>query len=176
MKPVRIAFGYKARSGKDEAATYLSERMERDGYKKPRHLFFAEPLYGILYHAQSVAGFPKGKDREFLQWVGTDWGRARDPDVWVKATLRNVGRSESVFITDVRFPNEAEGVREIDCILVRIDRPDRPDCRDHASETQMDSYTDWDYTIENDGTLEEFHAKLDKFYDNVVKPLFLDVT
>jgi len=57
---MRIAFGYKARSGKDTSADYLARAYGGE------RLAFAQPLYDILQHAQRTCGFPDEKDRAFL--------------------------------------------------------------------------------------------------------------
>lgn len=89
--------------------------------------------------------------RRLLQWWGTDLRRNQDPDYWVKKG-EDWGRDTAehglipVF-TDVRFPNEANMVRENGGIIVRVSAPD--DVREarlgmvppsHESETAMDDY------------------------------------
>ena len=62
---IKIAFGYKMGVGKDEACSYL---IKKYGGEK---ISFASPLYDIQHHAQRVCGFEEEKDRQFLQFIGT---------------------------------------------------------------------------------------------------------
>ncbi len=105
--PLRFAFGYQARVGKDTAANYL----------KSLHggtiLSFAQAIYDIMYFAQRTCGFKEEKDRHFLQYIGTQWAREKEPDVWLNVVLRKIEslpKDEPIYITDVRFPNEFDAL------------------------------------------------------------------
>ena len=74
---LRLAFGCKAGVGKSTAVDYL---MQKHGGVE---LSFAKPLKNILLYAQQTCGFKENKDRGFLQWVGTDWARSKDENVWI---------------------------------------------------------------------------------------------
>jgi len=86
--------------------------------------------------------------RRLLQWWGTDYRRAQDPDYWVKRAMeRFEDASMPVVFDDVRFPNEAEAIRDRGGLVVRVLAPiELREKRlgtlppDHASETAMD---DW---------------------------------
>jgi hypothetical protein len=58
-----------------------------------------------------------------------------------------------VFISDMRFPNEADLVKELSGYNVRILRPGLDDGDGHASEHALDNYQGWDLEILNDGGL-----------------------
>jgi hypothetical protein len=87
---VKIAFGYKRRVGKDTSCDYLIGKY--GGIK----LSFAEPLYQILYFAQDICGFEHSKDRKFLQFVGTEWARTINSDVWAELLVKKVVELEHV--------------------------------------------------------------------------------
>ena len=76
----------------------------------------------------------------------------------------------------MRFPNEMKAVEDRNGICIRINRPfkccnmkdlEYQDCMDcaeyqmnifqneHISETALDDYDNWDYIINNNGTIEE---------------------
>jgi hypothetical protein len=59
-----------------------------------------------------------------------------------------------LFITDVRFPNEADWVRSQSGVMVRVER-DTGHSDNHSTETEMDSYKHYDYTIENNASINE---------------------
>ena len=52
-------------------------------------------------------------------------------------------------VTDVRFPSEADAIREHGGILIRVNR-DTGYVDNHPSETALDDYMDFDYIITND--------------------------
>lgn len=117
------------------------------------------------------------KGRRFLQILGTDIGRAYDPDFWVKQwkdTLSRYQRSihlDFIFTTDVRFPNEVEAIQE-NGVLVRVDRKEgQEDVVAHVSENPNLLRTN--YTIENPGTtLEEYNKLAIQFCDDVLLELW----
>ena len=106
-----------------------------------------------------------------LQKVGTEMGRSIHPDTWVNALFSeytfNLRRRQNPdggttiaegfpnwIITDVRFPNEANIIKEKGGIMVRVKRP-TDIAEGHSSETALDDYKEFDYILENDGSLED---------------------
>jgi hypothetical protein len=164
---MRISFSGQAGSGKDFAAKYL----------KFRHggaiLKFAEPLKKIAGHIQSELGLPREKDRQLLQLLGTDWGRNKDKDLWVNKfgdyyDLYLLNHNTNLYVTDTRFPNEAEYLRERGFITVSILRDDLEhddDWRNHESETALNDYK-FDYYICNYGN-NEFFNRLDDLVETI---------
>jgi hypothetical protein len=120
--------------------------------------------------------------REFLQKLGTEAMRqGLHTNVWVNALFADytrVGRFVRVtedkleewedgefpnwIITDCRFPNEAVAIREREGVLLRLNR--NGETGEHISETALDNF-EFDYVIENTGSLEELVAKIRVFYD-----------
>jgi len=95
---------------------------------------------------------PYGKQRTLLQFWGTEFRRAQDPDYWVKKTLAQIelDNPEVALIGDLRFPNEVEGIRAAGGYVVRVDRVGYvSDVPEHISEKALDgmSEMDWDYVI-----------------------------
>jgi len=155
---MRLAFGCQARVGKDSACTYLQDKYGGKVYH------FSDTLYDILRYAQQAVGIPFSKDVKFLQYVGTEWGRAIDPDIWIKTTMKQLDTCANAFIADVRFPNEIEMLKKNGFKCIRIIRDDRPIDRNtaHPSETALLDYEGWDAVIVNNGSMEEFQRKLDQ--------------
>lgn len=91
--------------------------------------------------------------RYILQKLGTDIGRAIHSNIWVNSLLVN-NKDKNLIITDVRFPNEANAIGNREGILIRVNR-DGLDNDNHISETSLDDYKYFDYTINNNGTLED---------------------
>ncbi len=104
------------------------------------------------YHTE---GYMTG--REVLQWFGTDICRKIFSDCWINATIQKITRDASniAIITDARFINEVEAIQKAGGKVLRLTRsPHNDDI--HPSELQLDSYTKFDYVIDNSNmTIEE---------------------
>lgn len=163
---LKIAFGYKMGVGKDEACSYL---IKKYGGTK---ISFASPLYDIQHYAQRICGFNEEKDRQFLQFIGTEWARNKDPYVWIKLALKKTCEHENSFISDLRFFNEFYTLKKEGWVCVKIIRPNALADRagtgstTHMSENNLNSIEDkeWNYLLQNDGNLKDFHTKLDSLY------------
>ena len=82
-------------------------------------------------------------------------------------------------ITDTRFPNELKAVKDRDGITIRVNRPfldhwikkeewdlETKGVLPHESETALDN-AEFDYVIQNDGTLEELVNKVREIYNKI---------
>lgn len=117
--------------------------------------------------------------RAFLQHLGTDVRRVQDDLYWVKRAtapaVTAMAAGTSVYFTDTRFPNEADAVRALGGIVIRLDvtedtQRERLFARDgidldpaatsHSSETALDDYDRFDARVSNDGSLEETLAAI----------------
>lgn len=79
--------------------------------------------------------------RELMQWFGTDIGRKYfGQDVWVNATkirITNIINSKRIcYVTDVRYNNECEAIKELNGRVILIDRPS--DSNDEHSSENLD--------------------------------------
>lgn len=112
----------RAGAGKDTIADYL---VREHGFTK---LSFAGPLKAML----AVAGMPEPMEREMkerpipgfdftwreaAQKLGTEWGRALDPNIWAKVVeaqiLNKASFADRIVLSDVRFENEAAMIRRL---------------------------------------------------------------
>lgn len=171
----------KKRAGKDTAAEPLTE----SGYQLYR---FADPIKRLcadifLWDDEWINGkFKETVDprwgispREAAQYVGTELFRQRLPElcepfnlvigsnIWVERfKLWYDGQSDCV-IPDVRFLNEAQAIREMGGIIIRINREECKDTDTHASEKEMDLI--WsDIDISNTGTIKELQDHIRMMY------------
>lgn len=93
--------------------------------------------------------------RHLLQTLGTEWGRTCvAPDVWLKCWQAAAKRHPRVVADDVRFPNEAQLIRDMGGQLWCIVRPGVEAATTHASEGGLAGW-EFDRVIVNDGTLRE---------------------
>lgn len=177
--------------------TMLSTPCSKEKYEE-EHRINWQTAYKFIHTARTL-----------LQLMGTECGRAIiHQNIWVNALFAdyiadNVFYPESEgsisgdqkyiepdwIITDVRFPNEVQAIKDRGGILVRIDSNICSKCKsrnilyktnekgeeyvecencehtewgdtftlenEHESEIALDNYENWDYVIENNGTIQE---------------------
>ena len=177
---IKLCFAGKMRSGKDTAAEIISTVSVTEVIK------LAQPLYDIMYFAQDRAGIPRHKDRKFLQWLGTEWGRSISLSIWVNVLGQDLLKilekyknethisaiPETYICTDARFDNELELLKEQGFKLVlvtaeesvRIERGADVELFNHESENGITKLELFDQIIENNGTKEEFELKVKSIY------------
>lgn len=95
---------------------------------------------------------------EMLQQVGLAL-RLWEPDIWVQAFFSQLPAEQFTLIPDVRFPNEADLIRSRGGLMLRVEgdplrqRGDGTRDDQHPSETALDDYQHFDFTIHNSGSL-----------------------
>jgi len=142
--------------------------------------------------------------RQALQWIGTNLFRDKfHPNTWVNALFADYGIKDLEYfkaypdnyalpnwiVTDVRFLNEIQAIKDREGIIIRINRypktimNSRPgkipkeisfdinkqfhsdlwkgECsRTHHSETKLDAYKNFDFVLNNSGSIEELIEKV----------------
>lgn len=161
-----------ARSGKDTVAQFIQEEYRCMAYA------FAEPLKAMLralgLAEQDLNGWRKDETnhnfqatpRHMMQTLGTEWGRdSINENIWVIAAAQRIQQMNrampdaTILITDVRFQNEADFVREHG-FLIHVFRPiKRIDGSTHRSEFPLPIREDIDEIIVNDGDLEQLREE-----------------
>lgn len=117
-----------------------------------------------------------------LQLLGTEAGRdVFHKDVWIYALENRIKNINDVVITDTRFPNEIDFIRNNGGVIVEVRRGERPEWYTTAILENTDGQTgsmskhwpnihvsEWawigqtiDYTIENDGSLNDLKRTVD---------------
>lgn len=97
---------------------------------------------------------------EFQQKLGTEGLRKGvHQDGWVISLMSEYTYKEMWIVTDVRFLNEAEAIRDRQGILIRINgdptgkrKLSKRDLN-HISETSLDDYTHFDFIVDNSSSL-----------------------
>lgn len=107
--------------------------------------------------------------RHLLQFVGTDLIRKTIKDsFWIDATVEKLRKEPcNVFLSDARFDNERKLLKSLGGILVLVKRGNSSQ-DGHVSENDLGNDEDYDYVIENNGTLEELKEKVEKLQDLLV--------
>lgn len=106
--------------------------------------------------------------RELLQLIGTQVGKNMiHPYVWVNSALAGYNKDNHNWIfTDVRFKEESGIILNKGGMLIRVNRPDKISTDTHESETSLDDYDKFTYTITNDGTLQQLIDKVEQILIN----------
>jgi len=89
--------------------------------------------------------------REVLQYFGTNICRQMLGNCWVDATIRKIQDEGSQFaiVTDVRFPNEVEGIQKAGGKVLRFTRGPFAGKDEHESERALDGFTGFDAILDN---------------------------
>lgn len=151
----------KAGAGKDTVAGILVQNL---GYVR---YAFAGPLKEAL----SVLGMPEppreikehnypGRDYSYrvaAQTLGTEWARKLDENFWINLAIQKLDelKGKSVCISDVRFDNEAQMIKDRGGYILKIvGRDYNVSNATHASEKGVSSSL-VDIEIPNKGSIEE---------------------
>lgn len=185
-----IAFSGYARAGKDEAAKVLvnefgfrriayADKLREALYTlNPMVDYVGEAAYGgpvFLKEVIDAYGWEAYKKspyndevRRLITRFGTEVARGiLGENVWVDAAFKTVRGNEKIVITDCRFPNEAQAVKDRGGYVVRIERLGVGPASDHPSEHAL---KDWpfDFTIFNGfSNTEDYHEHIRQFVDAV---------
>jgi hypothetical protein len=167
-----------ARSGKDTVADYL---VENEGSTK---VSFSAPMKEAMYRLNpritvnevvntalrvgiDVYGWEGLKERSpdirgLLQRFGTEVGREMfDENFWVDYALNSIEDGSKVVISDVRYPNEADAIRELGGKVYRVERDGVFPANEHASEHALDTYK-FDGKIQNNGTIQGLQQNVEQ--------------
>lgn len=125
---------------------------------------YTGPAYMLLQEAIDTWGWdgykesPFGSEiRRLLQRLGTEAGRQTLWDtIWIDAALTGLPEDARVVVSDARFYNEFDAVRERGGYVWRIDRKGVGPQSDHPSETEAIDYPYFSLFLKNNSTLEAY--------------------
>lgn len=176
-----------ARSGKDEAAKILVEEfgfIQVAFADKLRDMLYAlDPIVGHYYYdknpdlltVQDVIdkyGWGGYKETEFgqeirrlLQRLGTEAGRQIMWDtIWIDAALKGLPDDAKVVVSDARFFNEFDAIRDRGGYIWRVEREGVGPANNHASELEAMNYDKFSLVLNNNGSLEEYQRVIRREY------------
>lgn len=174
MRPLIFALSGEARSGKDSAARVISGLLASRGLRVDTYSM-ASPLKQALPQA---AGESKEVYRPRLQELGAAWRqRFGDAVLASKAMMRAESRKDELdvlLIPDARLASEREAFMRMDNYVItivapasaRLARMDDPHAHNADDATESEASGDpTNYRIVNDGTLDEFEAKIRAWFE-----------
>jgi len=166
-----------ARSGKDTVATRLVGRHGyfQDSFAAPIRRFVSQLLNITLEQLEKIKDDPypllNTTPRYMMQSVGTEWGRNLiDQNIWIKLAMNRAEHYRKmgvpVVLSDIRFENEAQAVRDAGGIVIHVIRDKSIQVNEHASENGIYLHPG-DYGLENFGTITELFLGVDKILKQV---------
>jgi len=182
--------GYK-RSGKDTVGDYI---VKNYNYQR---LAFADPIKMLCKHVfaftneqletdrkEDIDEYWKHSPRELLQKIGTELFRERLPqicehiesNIWINSLKYKImlsyeenPQNNKFIVTDVRFPNEEQFIKEMNGILIKVNRNElkhNDNEHKHKSEQYIEKI-EADYIVNNDDTIGELYNKVNKLYNKI---------
>lgn len=169
-----IGISGKKFAGKDAIANRL---VDKHGFRK---LAFADPLKEVcrvVYHLSDGQLFgslkeikdPRWQDqtpRELFQITGTAF-RNINLNIWInslniKLNQLTIQGVTNIVISDVRFLNEIHFFQQNLGLLWKVNRETQSnEFNDHISETELDTFNNWNQIIDNNSSLRELYSKVD---------------
>jgi hypothetical protein len=185
-----LGLAFKARVGKDTFVNFLRELQYDLGIEVTRFAFadaLKDEVFDFVLKPNNISRqhldnhATKEFFRPLLQWWGAEFRRELNIDdyqgnqnYWVnkvKNSIINLPTSDKIniiCISDVRFLSECEMIKELGGHMIKINRFTNHEST-HSSENSLENYDGWDYTIENEGTLEEYKDKIKNLMNYVLQ-------
>ena len=170
-----IGLGHTARVGKDTCGALLAKHH---GYQV---IAFADALRELVYHTDPAVrsivdriGWDEGKQaypdlvRKALIDVGNHARRILGEDVWIQAAFNRI-ESDRAVITDVRYPNEVQAVKDHGGIVVKVTRPGCEPLPNVADQALAD-FDEWDGVLDNAGTVDDLRGLIDAWMELLCTP------
>lgn len=172
----------KARHGKTTTANMIKDYLNSVDVKS---VITSYGKYIKMYVSEITGwdGVSEPKPREMLQTLGTSIIREKlgRQDFYVKRLDEDMDvyneYVNAVLIDDVRLPIEMdyykerypERIRTIHIIRPNFENDLTSKQRTHATEIGLDNYTDYNYVIYNDGTLDDLRKKVNDIVKEELK-------
>ena len=159
-----VGLAGRKRVGKDSIADILIYEygFVSDSFAAPFRDFVSQAIccdFADVVDKEAPIDWLGGKSRrELMQLLGTAWGRKMiHADIWINALRQRIAKYPAshtcpLVITDIRFEDEAQAVRDMGGWVVHVRRPQLPYTDMHESESDLQIYK-MDGIVYNDGDL-----------------------
>lgn len=136
----------------------LLQRVHEDGFE-----FNYEEIFGRVcknFHGKILTSI-----RDMLQIIGTDIYRnfIKD-DIWLEYIKKKLTHQDDIVITDARFKNERDYLKNIGAILVFVERTGFENKSSHISENQLGELSEYDVVVTNDSTIIALQSGIAMWY------------
>lgn len=176
-KKLIIGISGKKQHGKDTIAAAVQNYCTDNGLRFIK-LAFADALKDEVCSALTITRKHLDEHKHLFRVIMQWWGcYKRDQvmkDYWVSRTfnkmLKEMNDHDVIVISDVRFLNEAERIKEIGGKLWRVNRTDLAHSLDfHPSETELDAYK-FETVFTNDSTIQSLSVNVNIELNILLKP------
>ena len=164
--PALIGLAGGAHAGKDTAAEHLAEQY---GYKR---LYFGKRIDEYAFRFFDIPEKEKSElSRRIKQGVGEMFRNVVNEHYWITfisgeyARMKGVDRESRVVVSDIKRLNEIEWIQSNGGQVWLLERADCPPIEygaDHPSETEIESFTDWDLILDPSEGAENVWAEVDR--------------
>ena len=170
----------KAGTGKNKVASYIEEVYNKKNIKVI-NLAYASYLKEYAKNILNWDGNEETKPREFLQQIGVELIKTNIDSMMLVNRLVEDAKVYSYFydvitISDARFEEEIEPIRNLfdNVTVIYISSLDGKNNltieeKKHATEVGLDKYNNYDYDIDNSGTLDQLKEKVESIINEVEK-------
>ncbi len=177
--PIIMVVSGKANSGKDTTCEFMDNYVKTKGLKVI-NLQFSSYIKKYAKEISEWSGEEDSKPRTLLQQLGTDIIRKKiDNNFFINRIIGDIKVYSYYFdfitISDARLPEEMDAIyNEFKNVYrIEIKRPNfnnnlNKEEKKHITEIALDNYKDYEYIIDNNGTLEELNIKAKKIIDEVI--------
>ncbi len=170
-----IGIGYKADVGKDTVAEHLvrAHGFHRFAYgdilRDLCSRVFGWSNYQLLDRVEKEA-YDERWDmtrRQGVQRMGDALRNEFGDDVLVRnarmvfKALSAPGSERDLVVSDIRKRVECEEIKAAGGLLICLDRPGAHAISAHKTESELDGYPGWDFTVNNDSTIENMLVVID---------------
>ena len=158
---ILIGISGKKQTGKNTVAKFIAANTAL----KCEEFAFADSLKNEVARLCQVSRDEIERNKPRFRTMLQAWGVYRreslGDDCWVRQVIIKMlaSNADIAFITDVRFQNEANYVKEMGGFLIRVSR-DTGLNDNHISETDLDKYEKWDGIILNTGSMEQLGIEI----------------
>ena len=174
-----IAFGHQKQVGKDTAVnTIYREYNNVIKYSLAGPLyeicgllnkeFFSKNYYDANPEKKSIPMSNGKTPRQFLIEVGQKMKEVCGKDCWVNLAIdcaKNI-QPKNLLISDVRYREEADKLKEHGAVFVKVVRPDLRHTSDEADDDLLD-WNGWDHLLVNDCSKTLFESRAVALYEEI---------
>lgn len=167
----------KSGNGKTTSANIIEKYYNKKG-KKTISLAYASYLKEYAKKILNWDGNEETKPRDFLQQLGVELIKSKIDDRFLIKRIVDDIKIYSYFydviiITDARFPDEIDVIKnnfnnvKTIKLIGRYNDELTIEQKKHATETSLDNYDKYDYTVNNDKSLDDLKNKLESIINEV---------
>ena len=105
-----------------------------------------------------------------LQIIGTEFGRKiLGQNIWIEVLKNKISKNKNknIIISDIRYENEAQFIRDNKGILIRVSKSNLEFNLSETHSSEMELYNiKEDHSIENNGTIEQLEQQIINLFNN----------